>query len=108
MIRFEEKSWGDYRVIDVSDTSLTVKISLRKDCSMAYHSHERRDEVWTIVKGKGRALVDGVASNVGPGDVIRLPRGSKHAITAYTDIEMIEVQLGTDIDVTDKKKYELE
>ena len=27
---------------------------------MNYHSHEHRDEVWTILSGEGRTIVDGM------------------------------------------------
>ena len=104
-IRFEEKSWGDYHVIDVGPTSMTVKIKLKQGRSMAYHSHERRDEVWTIISGKGTVVVDEAIREIGPGDVVSLPKGSKHAIAAHSDMELIEVQIGEDICVEDKKKY---
>ena len=45
---------------------------------MNYHSHERRDEVWTVVSGSGQVVVDGVTRGVSAGDVIDLPVGSKH------------------------------
>ncbi len=37
---------------------------------MNYHSHERRDEVWTIISGNGRTIVDGMEEQVTAGDVI--------------------------------------
>ena len=37
---------------------------------MNYHSHERRDEVWTVVSGSGQVVVDGVSRGVSAGDVI--------------------------------------
>ena len=45
---FAEKSWGSYRVLDVSDKSMTVKVTLNPGHGMNYHSHERCDEVWTV------------------------------------------------------------
>ncbi|MPN49731.1 hypothetical protein SDC9_197353 [bioreactor metagenome] len=32
--------------------------------------------------------------------------GCKHAVIAETELQLIEVQLGTDINVSDKHKYE--
>ena len=75
---------------------------------MSYHSHERRDEVWTILSGEGTVIVDGMSQHVHAGDVVTIEAGCRHTIIANTDIELIEVQLGKDIDVKDKKKYELE
>lgn len=56
---FAEKSWGSYRVLDVSDKSMTVKVTLNPGHGINYHSHERRDEVWTVVSDSGRVEIDG-------------------------------------------------
>lgn len=50
---------------------------------MNYHSHERRDEVWTVVSGSGQVVVDGVTRGVSAGDVIDLPVGWKHSVIAF-------------------------
>lgn len=105
-VMFAEKSWGEYKVIDATEDSLTIKVTLLRGHSMSYHSHERRDEVWNIVSGTGRAVIDGKARTVKPGDVISISVGMKHTIRAESDkLILIEVQLGKDIDVKDKKKY---
>jgi len=74
---------------------------------MNYHSHEKRDEVWTVIRGKGRTIVDGMEQPVKPGDVITMAAGCKHTVIADSELQLIEVQLGRDISVSDKQKYEL-
>lgn len=71
-IMFAEKSWGSFRVLDVEDESMTIKVTLNPGCSMNYHSHERRDEVWTVISGKGRTIVDGMEQPVHAGDVVTM------------------------------------
>ena len=107
-IMFAEKSWGSFRVIDIEDESMTIKVTLKPGRSMNYHSHDRRDEVWTVIAGEGVTVVDGKRQKVMPGDVIKLPSGTKHKILATTELKVIEVQLGKDISVHDKHKYEEE
>lgn len=107
-IMFAEKSWGEYKVLDVEDTSMTIKVTLRKGNQMNYHSHERRDEVWTIISGIGMANVNGRIFELHAGDTIKLPVGCKHTIYAQTDLELIEVQSGENISVDDKIKYNQE
>lgn len=107
-VMFAEKSWGSYRVLDVEENSLTVKVTLNPGHSMNYHSHERRDEVWTIISGTGTTVVDGMEQPVKPGDVITMAAGCKHTILARTELQLIEVQLGEAISASDKRKYELE
>ena len=50
-VMFAEKSWGSFRVLDIGENSLTIKVTLKAGNKMNYHSHERRDEVWTIISG---------------------------------------------------------
>ena len=104
-IMFAEKSWGSFRVLDVEDESLTIKITLNPGHRMNYHSHARRDEVWTVISGRGYAIVDGVKTTVQAGDVVKMPAGSRHTIVADTELKVMEVQLGRDISVHDKEKF---
>ena len=108
-IMFAEKSWGSYRVIDSDKDSMTIKVTLNPGHRMNYHSHDRRDEVWSIVRGTGRSIVDGLERTVRVGDVISMRAGEKHTIINNSDeeLQLIEVQLGTEISVDDKHKYEL-
>lgn len=103
--RYAEKSWGTYTVIDVQPTSMTIKVILRAGNRMKYHSHERRDEVWTVVSGTGRTFVDGMEQIVRPGDVVTLAAGCRHTLIADTDMSVIEVQLGEEISQADKKVF---
>lgn len=107
-IMFAEKSWGSFRVIDVEDASMTIKVTLNPGCSMNYHSHDRRDEVWTIISGEGRTIVDGMEQPVQAGDVVTMQAGCRHTIIADTELKVIEVQLGREISVYDKRKFEPE
>ena len=107
-VMFAEKSWGSYRVLDVEEDSMTVKVTLNPGNKMNYHSHERRDEVWTVISGTGNTIVDGMMQPVHPGDVVTMAAGCKHTVIAgETGLQLIEVQLGSDITVSDKIKYEM-
>lgn len=107
-VMFAEKSWGSFRVLDVEEQSMTIKVTLNSGHKMNYHSHERRDEVWTVISGEGRAIVDGMEQPVKAGDVIAMQAGCRHTIIADSELKVMEVQLGKEISVHDKQKYELE
>jgi len=107
-IMYAEKSWGSYRVMDVEEGSVTIKVTLNPGHSMNYHSHEHRDEIWSIISGQGRTVVDGMEQTVYPGDVITMQAGCKHTIFADTELKLIEVQLGKEIRIDDKQKHSLE
>lgn len=107
-VMFAEKSWGSFRVLDVEEKSLTIKVTLHPGHRMNYHSHQNRDEVWTVIAGEGRTIVDGVERKVKVGDVITMPAESRHTVIAETELQIIEVQLGTEISVHDKQKFDME
>ena len=107
-VMFAEKSWGSYRVLDVEEGSLTVKVTLNPGHKMNYHSHQHRDEIWNVISGAGKTIVDGMEQPVRIGDVITMAAGCKHTVIAGDEgLQMIEVQLGSEISASDKKKYEL-
>lgn len=107
-LMFAEKSWGSFKVIDVETESMTLKVTLNAGHSMNYHSHKNRDEVWVVISGEGKTIVDGMEQKVKAGDVITMSAGCRHTVMADTELKLIEVQLGTDINVHDKQKFALE
>ena len=107
-IHYAEKSWGTYSVLDAQPGSLTVKIALQAGSRMRYHSHELRDEIWTIVSGCGRTVIDGMEQTVRPGDTVSIAAGCVHTIIAETDMILIEIQVGEEISKEDKRIFPLE
>ncbi|HCT91264.1 MAG TPA: mannose-1-phosphate guanylyltransferase [Lachnospiraceae bacterium] len=106
--RYAEKSWGTYTVIDVQPGSMTIKVSMKAGERMSYHMHNDREEVWTVVSGRGKAVVDGMEQMLRVGDVVTIAPGCKHTVEAVTDLDMVEVQLGEEISVGDKIKFPME
>lgn len=107
-VMFAEKSWGSFRVLNVEAESMTILVTLNPGHSMNYHSHDLRDEVWVVVEGKGTTVVDGMRQNISVGDVITMQAGCRHTVIADTTLKLVEVQLGKEISVYDKRKFELE
>lgn len=107
-VHFAEKSWGTYTVIDAHPGSMTIRIMLQAGSSLKYHSHEHRDEVWTVISGKGRSVVDGMEQYVNTGDVVTVAAGCRHTMIADTDMNIIEVQIGEELTQKDKEVFPLE
>lgn len=107
-VMFAEKSWGSFRVLDVENDSMTIKVTLNAGNKMNYHSHKERDEIWVVISGSGKTVVDGMEQNVRTGDVITMQAGCRHTVIAATGLKLIEVQLGKEISVHDKQKFPLE
>ncbi len=106
-IMFAEKS-GQLPRTGCGGESLTIKVTLNPGHSMNYHSHMNRDEVWVVISGTGRTVVDGVERPVHVGDVVQMQAGCRHTVLADSELQLIEVQLGKEISVHDKQKFPLE
>lgn len=107
-VMFAEKSWGSFQVLDIEKESMTILVTLKEGHQMNYHSHQHRDEIWNVIAGEGRTIVDGMEQKVKAGDVVTMQAGCRHTIVADTELKLIEVQLGREISVHDKEKFELE
>lgn len=94
--------------MDVEKSSMTIKVTLNAGQKMNYHSHKNRDEVWVVISGEGKTVVDGMEQKVKTGDVITMSAGCRHTVMADTELKLIEIQLGEEINVHDKQKFEME
>lgn len=99
---YVERRWGWYRVLDHTKYEnehevLTKKIGISAGSNLSYQYHIYRKEVWTVVKGEGIIALGSTFQTVYPGDVIQVMAGERHAIRAITDLEIIEVQSGSQL-----------
>jgi mannose-6-phosphate isomerase-like protein (cupin superfamily) len=71
------------RVIDAAHRSGFRFIDLTElppGTSVGVHRHGDDEEVYVIIRGHGRMLLDGETFDVGPGDVIRNVPGGTHGL----------------------------
>lgn len=99
---YEERRWGWYTVLDYAKYEgnhqvLTKRIGIHRGQNLSYQYHLARKEIWTIVKGEGVVALNGKLRTVRAGDVLQIQLGDKHAIKAVTDLEIIEVQSGSEL-----------
>ncbi|MGG0492173.1 sugar phosphate nucleotidyltransferase [Priestia megaterium] len=99
---YEERRWGWYRVLDYTKLEegkevLTKRIGIAEGKNLSYQLHDYRDEVWTIIKGEGEFVLNDEIRPIKTGDVIQIQAGDKHAVKAITDLEIIEVQTGSQL-----------
>lgn len=108
---FEEKRWGEYKVIDRHNFSdgkkvLTKLLVIRKDKSISLQLHHHREEVWTIIDGKGELVLGEDTKIVEAGETIKINKQQKHKITAIEDLQIIETQIGESLDEEDIERFD--
>jgi mannose-6-phosphate isomerase-like protein (cupin superfamily) len=53
------------------------------------HHHKASEELYFLLDGTGTMEIDGALQIVGPGDAILIPPGSRHRITATSDLRFL-------------------
>lgn len=99
---YEERRWGWYRVLEYTkypegNEVLIKRLGVKAGKHLSYQMHYKRSEVWTIVKGEGVFVFNDQLSHVRTGDVLHIPLAAKHTLKATTDMEIIEVQTGSEL-----------
>jgi lysophospholipase L1-like esterase/mannose-6-phosphate isomerase-like protein (cupin superfamily) len=61
---------------------------LHKGAGIGLHQHDK-DEVYYVVSGKGRYIVDGTIRDVGPGDAMLTRPGSTHSLMQAGDEDLV-------------------
>lgn len=96
--KYEERRWGVLKTLDFSQTeegfTLLRKIVMFGNNSSSYHFHNERDEVLTILEGRGEIIIEGVSILLNQGSSITIPRHKKHAVRAFCDMEYLETHIG--------------
>lgn len=107
---YEQRRWGQYRVLDSAvfedgKRSLTKELTIKAGEQLSYQIHQCRDEIWTIVSGTGQVVVGDVVQDVARGSVVKIPSGQAHSCRAFSELRIIEVQLGDMLEEADIIRY---
>jgi len=93
----ELKPWGSYTNLLDEEYTKVKKIVVKPGEAPSYQYHFKRSEVWVIVKGRAQVKLDDEVQHYKVGDIIFIPKKSKHQVTNIGNDELvfIEVQLGS-------------
>ena len=91
-----ERPWGTYRTIEHKDNYQLKKITVNPNQRLSLQYHYKRDEHWTVIKGKGVVQLDDKEYELGLNETIFIPKKAKHRMTNRSDeiVEFIEIQIG--------------
>lgn len=97
------RPWGRWEVVSTGKDYCVKKISVNPGGILSLQIHKYRDEIWTIVSGKGMVQLDNDKIEVKEGDVIEISKNRKHRIENIMNNELvfIEVQKGDVLDEND-------
>jgi mannose-6-phosphate isomerase len=95
---YSERPWGNYTVLDDAEPDHKVKrLVVHPGKRLSYQRHSRRAEHGVIVAGTAQVTIDGVVTELHPGDSIDIPLEGAHRVgnAGDTDVVLIEVQHGS-------------
>lgn len=112
---FTMRPWGGYRDLCVRDfpnneNTLTKEIFVPAGSCMSVQLHNLREEIWVVGAGRGQFYFEGETRDVGPGDVLVIPRGKIHCVRAAKDCDLyfIELQCGEVLSGDDIVRFDTE
>ena len=107
-MNFQERPWGSYTILHADENCQVKKLVVNPGKRISLQSHQFRAEHWFIVSGQGTAELDGKEIEVGVGESINVPIGSKHRISSgdTEPLVFIEVQTGTSFSEEDIVRYQ--
>lgn len=96
ILDFDERPWGYYEVLLELPETKVKQIHVDAGERLSYQFHENRDETWVIVAGTAKVTLNDKDLVFEAGQVVQIPRGTKHRVEAIgkENLIFIEVQTG--------------
>ncbi len=109
----EERVWGSFAVL-YSDACCKIKyLYIQPGKNISYQYHRHRAEIWTIVQGSGKFVLDGASRLLHTGDSATIAVGQWHTVQNVGDEILVihEIQTGKileESDIVRKESFSLE
>jgi len=103
------RPWGFYKTTALNSIFQSKVIYVSPEQKLSLQSHQRREEYWIVVHGKGLIQIGESIHPVAPGGTYFIPKECKHRLenTSASDTLIItEVQLGDYFGEDDIYRYE--
>ncbi|WP_256758998.1 sugar phosphate nucleotidyltransferase [Cohnella sp. WQ 127256] len=108
--KYEELSWGHYRIIDQTETqngsrTITKRVHMFAEKNKRDQLPESHHEIWTILSGSGVLVNGNQIMEITAGHVISMNANSSYNLYSNQEIEMIVTQTSEDLrgELVDRK-----
>ena len=104
----EIRPWGEFTILSESSDYKIKKIKINPGQRFSYQYHNKRSEVWVVLKGKLSVTLDDKEYLIKESESITIPVKSKHRAQNKTKSEayFIEVQTGESFNESDIVRLE--
>jgi mannose-6-phosphate isomerase-like protein (cupin superfamily) len=104
----ETRPWGTYQILLEDSNCKVKKIIVQPGHKLSLQSHEKRNELWSIVEGDGEITLNEEIMPASKGMMFYIPIKTIHRIenTGNKPLVFIEIQTGEYFGEDDIKRYE--
>ncbi len=92
-----QRPWGHDEFIfkNEGEAKVTAKIlTVGPHSRLSLQKHEIRSEHWFVMEGDAEVSVGGGTVVLGPGETMRIPRGTLHRLGSVNGAKVLEVSVG--------------
>lgn len=98
----EDRPWGSYEILSefkvdepgFADSCVKI-LRLKPGGALSYQLHNKRNEHWFVVQGKGEITLDDTKIPVGVGNFVDIKIGQKHRVRNIGELELVIVEVQT-------------
>jgi mannose-6-phosphate isomerase-like protein (cupin superfamily) len=102
----EERPWGTFERFTLNELSTVKILTVKPGESLSLQTHEKRDEFWKIISGKGFITLGVEEQPAEAGQEFSAPRGTAHRLRAGDEeIKFLEISVG-EFDENDEIRIE--
>ena len=96
-IYIEKRPWGAFFVLSDEKDFKIKKIEVNPSKRLSYQFHNKRSELWYILKGVGIVTINDKKTEVKKGSIVKIKKLEKHRIenNGTKTLTFIEVQTGS-------------
>ena len=100
--------WGSHTAFIDYDGYKFKELRVSPDSKLSLQKHFHREEFWLVHKGCADIEIEGVNQSLEEGQIIHVPKESKHRISNSSDKELVilEIQRGDILEEEDIVRYE--
>lgn len=102
----EDRPWGRWDILHEEPGAKVKRILVRPGQRLSYQTHARREERWTVLRGRAMVTLEGKDISLEAGGMFQVPLGAAHRLTnpGEADLVIIELQLGDYLGEDDIKR----
>jgi mannose-6-phosphate isomerase-like protein (cupin superfamily) len=91
----EERPWGNFVQFCHNETCTVKIITINPGQALSLQYHNKRDEFWKVISGKGQIVVGEKSSDAKIGDEFFIQKGEKHRMmTIDSEMKVMEISFG--------------